>query len=311
YFAFAAARRPVAEHLDGETRQRLAPQLALHGELARAFAHALERGGGETAVRRRLAVGRAIRADLGEASRRRSDADAALADVAFVLAARQAEHDAALAEVGVATAAGETALDLLTIVVDGVVGNRRLRHLGPRPHRDAHGIAGDDVAVDGVAGAGETEAKGIVAEDIGGDVVAVPPIDLQAVGISFEAIAHDDVVVAEQDFDALRRLRVGAGRAEDIVRHQVEGGAARELGTVAVVEEFVALHLVVHGGGGGGTAVAVVAREHHAGAAAIADDAVVMNRISARAVDEHADAEVANFQAADLDALGIDQSEAG
>src|SRR5262245_64446969 len=64
-------------------------------------------------------------------------------------------------------------------------------------------------------------------------------------------------------------------------------------------------------GGGGGIAVAVVAREHHAGAAAIADDAVVVNRITARAVDQHADAEVANFQAADLDALGIDQSEAG
>ena len=85
YFAFAAARGPIAEHLHGETRQRLAAKLALHDELARALAHALERGGGEAAVRRRLAVGRAIRADLGETSRRRSDADAALADVAFVL----------------------------------------------------------------------------------------------------------------------------------------------------------------------------------------------------------------------------------
>src|SRR6516162_42150 len=311
YFAFAAARGPIAEHLHGETRQRLAAKLALHDELARAFAHALERGGGETAVRRRLAVGRAIRADLGEASRRRSDADAALADIAFVLAARQAEHGAALAEVGVATAAGEAALDLLTIVVDGVVGNRRLRHLGARPHRDAHGVAGDDVAVDDVAGAGETEAKGIVPEDVGGDVVAVPPIDLQAVGIPFEAVADHDVVVSEQDFDALRRLRVGGGRAEDVVGHQVEGGAARELEPVAVVEEFVALHLVVHGGRGGGVAVAVVAREHHAGAAAIADDSVVVNRVAARAVDQHADAEIANFQAADLYALGIDQSEAG
>src|SRR5262249_48498840 len=36
-----------------------------------------------------------------------------------------------------------------------------------------------------------------------------------------------------------------------------------------------------------------------------------MNRIAARAVDQHADAEVANFQPADLDALGVDQSEAG
>src|SRR5215468_7484564 len=179
------------------------------------------------------------------------------------------------------------------------------------PGRTAMGIAGDDVAVDDIAGAGETEAKGIVAEDIGGDVVAVPPIDLQAVGISFEAVADHDVVVAEQNFDALRRLRVGAGRAEDVVCHQVEGGAARELETVAVVEEFVALHLVVHGGRGGGIAVAVVARKHHAGAAAIADDAVVMNRISARAVDQHADAEVANFQPANLDALGVNQSEAG
>src|SRR5215831_16315419 len=120
YLAFAAARRPIAEHFDGETRARLAAQLALHGELARALAHALERGGGKPAVRRRLAVGRAVRANLGQASRRRSDADAALADIAFVLAARQAEHDAALADVGVATAAGEAALDLLTIAVDGV-----------------------------------------------------------------------------------------------------------------------------------------------------------------------------------------------
>jgi len=139
----------------------------------------------------------------------------------------------------------------------------------------------------------------------------VPPVDLQAVGISFEAVAHDDVVVAEQDFDALRRLRVGIGRTEDIVGHQVEGRAARELEPVAVVEKFVALHLVVHRGGGGGVAIAVVAREHHAGAAAIADDAAVVNRVAAGAVDQHADAEVANVQAADLDALGIDQSKAG
>src|SRR5262245_39382346 len=54
YFAFAAARRPVAEHLDGETRARLAPQLALHDELARAFAHALERGSGEDRKSTRL-----------------------------------------------------------------------------------------------------------------------------------------------------------------------------------------------------------------------------------------------------------------
>src|SRR5262245_55053002 len=94
YFAFPAARRPIAEHFDGETRARLAPQLTLHDELARALAHALERGGGETAVRRRLAVGRAIRANLGEASWRRSDADAALTHITFMLAARQAEHDA-------------------------------------------------------------------------------------------------------------------------------------------------------------------------------------------------------------------------
>src|SRR5262249_5002174 len=51
--------------------------------------------------------------------------------------------------------------------------------------------------------------------------------------------------------------------------------------------------------------------KHHPGTAAIADDAVVMNRISACAVDEHADAEVANFQPADLDPLGVDQSKAG
>src|SRR5262249_28963551 len=239
------------------------------------------------------------------------DAGAALADIAFVLAARQAEHDAALAEVGVATAAGKAALDLLTIVVDGVVGNRRLRHLGARPHGDAHGVAGDDVAVDAIAGAGEAQAERVVGEDVGGDVVAVPPVDLQAVGISFETVAHDDVVVAEQDFDALLRVRVGAGSVADLVGYQVEGRAAGEFAPVAVVEELVALHLVVHRGGGGGIAVAVIAREHHAGAAAIADDAVVVDRIAARAMDQHADAEVANFQPADLDPLGVDQSEAG
>src|SRR5215510_2541992 len=123
YFAFAAACRPIAEDFHGEARQRLAAQLALHDELARALAHALERGGGEPAVRRRLAIRRAIRTNLGEASRRRSDADAALTDKAFVLAARQAENDAALADGGVATAAGEAALDLLTIAVNGIVGN--------------------------------------------------------------------------------------------------------------------------------------------------------------------------------------------
>src|SRR5262249_39396155 len=69
--------------------------------------------------------------------------------------------------------------------------------------------------------------------------------------------------------------------------------------------------LVVHRAGGGGIAVAVVAREHHAGAAAVADDAVVVNRVAACAVDQHADAEVANVQPADLDPLGIDQSKAG
>src|SRR5262249_57750234 len=130
-----------------------------------------------------------------------------------------------------------------------------------------------------VGGGGQGEGGGIVAEDIGSDVVAVPPIDLQAVGMPFEAVADHDVVVAEQDFDALRRLGVGAGGAEDIVRHQVEGGPARELEPVAVVEKFVTLHLVVHGGGGGGIAVAVVARGHHAGGAAIAAAAVVVDRI--------------------------------
>src|SRR5262249_10084971 len=151
-------------------RARLAAQLALHDELARVLAHALERGRGETAVRRRLAVGRAIRANLGEASRWRSDAGAALADVALVLAARQAGHDAALADGGVATAAGEAALDFLTVAVDGVVGNRRHRHVGGRPHRDAHGVTGDDVAVDAIAGAGEAQAECVVGEDVGGNV---------------------------------------------------------------------------------------------------------------------------------------------
>src|SRR5262249_56641004 len=101
-------------------------------EPVRALAHALKRGGGETAVRRRLAVGRAIRTNLAEASRRRSDSNAALADKAFVLPARQAEHDAALADVGVAAAAGEATLDLLAVAVDGIAGNPCHRHVGPR-----------------------------------------------------------------------------------------------------------------------------------------------------------------------------------
>src|SRR5215467_2310990 len=172
--------------------------------------------------------------------------------------------------------------------------------------RDAHGVAVDDIA-----GTGQAQAEGIVAEDIGGNVVAVPPVDLQAVGISFEAVANYSIVVSEQDFDALRRLRVSVRRAEHVVGHQIEGGAACELETVAVVEKFVALHLIVHGGRGGGIAVAVIAREHHAGAAAIGNDAVVVNKVAARTVDQHADAEVANFQPADLDTLSVNQSEAG
>src|SRR5260370_29105195 len=99
--------------------------------------------------------------------------------------------------------------------------------------------------------------------------------------------------------------------AEAIVGHQGEGGAAGEVEPVGVVEKFVALHLVVHRRGGGGIAITVVARMHHAGAAGMADDAVVVNRVAARAVDEHADAEVANFQPADLDPLGVDQSKTG
>src|SRR5215468_904683 len=87
--------------------------------------------------------------------------------------------------------------------------------------------------------------------------------------------------------------------------------APRVSSSPSPLSRFVALNLVVHRGGGGGIAIAVVAREHHAGAAAIADDAVVVNRVAARAVDQHADAEVANFQPADVDALGVDQSEAG
>jgi hypothetical protein len=113
----AVGRRAVAKAKDFSAMilpapDRLRPKVLLVKILAaiepvRALARASERGGSETAIRRRLAVGRAIRANLGEASRRRSDADAALADIAFVLAARQAEDDAALADVGVATTAGE------------------------------------------------------------------------------------------------------------------------------------------------------------------------------------------------------------
>src|SRR5215468_4485547 len=54
-----------------------------------------------------------------------------------------------------------------------------------------------------------------------------------------------------------------------------------------------------------------MARPLAARAAAIGNDAVVVNKVAARAVDQHADAEVANFEPADLDALGVDQSEAG
>ena len=104
---------------------------------------------------------------------------------------------------------------------------------------------------------------------------------------------------------------LAGGRAEHVAGDQVERGAPRQLEPVAVVDEFVAQHLVVHGGRGRGIAAAVVAGEHHAGAAAIGDDAAVVDGVAARAMDQHADAEVADLQPADVDALGVDQRKAG
>jgi hypothetical protein len=75
---------------------------------------------------------------------------------------------------------------------------RAIGHVGRRPHRDAHSVAGDDVAVDNIAAAGEAQAERVVGEDVGGDVVVVPPVDLQAIGISFETVAHHGKIVARE-----------------------------------------------------------------------------------------------------------------
>jgi hypothetical protein len=130
----------------------------------------------------------------------------------------------------------------------------------------------DQVAVEDVALAGDADADGVAAEGVGGQVVALAPVDLQAVGVVFEAVAHHAVVVAQQDLDALGGFRVGRGGAEQVVGHQVEGRATGQLQAIAVVDQLVAQDLVVVRGGGGRVAGAVVAGQHDAGAALVGDD---------------------------------------
>ncbi len=150
-------------------------------------------------------------------------------------------------------------------------------------------------------------AERVVGEHVVAEIVAVAAVDLHAVGIAFEAVAGEHVVVAFQDLDALRRFLVGGRRAEHVVGHEIEGGAAGELSPIAVVEKLVAQHLVVERRGCGRAAVAVVAGNEHAGAAAVGDDAVVVNDIAARTMNEDADAEVADVKPGNVDAVGVDQ----
>ena len=141
------------------------------------------------------------------------------------------------------------------------------------------------------------------------DVIPVSAIHLDAVRVALEAVARDDIVVTEQHLDALRGFRIGVGRAEDVARDQVEGGAARELQPVAIVEEFVALDLVVDGRSRRRAAISIIAGQHHARAAVIGHDAAVFDDIAAGTMDQHADAEIADFQPADPDALRVDDRE--
>ena len=63
-FPFDAARALVREQLDDEARARFALQVSLEIELRSALAHAVEHRGGDAAVRRSLAVGRAVWTNL-------------------------------------------------------------------------------------------------------------------------------------------------------------------------------------------------------------------------------------------------------
>ncbi len=65
----------------------------------------------------------------------------------------------------------------------------------------------------------------------------------------------------------------------------------------------------MHRGGGRGLALAIVAGEHDPGTALVGDDAVVMDLVVAAAVDQHADAEVPDFQPGQFHAAGIAQDQ--
>src|SRR5262249_39095755 len=58
-------------------------------------------------------------------------------------------------------------------------------------------------------------------------------------------------------------------------------------------------------------AIAVVAGQHHAGAAAAAHDAIVFDDACARAMQQNADAEVADLEATNFHTLCIDRGEGG
>src|SRR5260370_34884178 len=77
----------------------------------------------------------------------------------------------------------------------------------------------------------------------------------------------------------------------------------RSLSPIAIVEKLVAQHLVVQRRGCGRAAVAVVAGDEHAGAADISHDAVVVNDIAARTMNEDADAEVADVEPGNVTAV--------
>ena len=285
YLAFRAAGLAVCEHLDRETRVGRALHVTLDEDLAAAPLHPLDDRRRDAAVRGRLAVRCTVGANPSEAFRLDDDADAARADIAGVLRAGCAEHDAAAPQIGIAAAAGEAAPDVLAVVVDRVLRQPHHRAARSRPHGDADLVSEDGVAVDDVVMAGQREAERVVGEHVVAEIVAIAAIELHAVGITIEPVAGEYIVVALQDLDPLRGLRVGGRRAEDVVGDEVEGGAAGELRTIAVVEKLVAQHLVVHGRCGGRAAIAVVTGDEHAGAAAIGNDAIVVDDVAARAMN--------------------------
>ncbi len=84
---------------------------------------------------------------------------------------------------------GMTAENGLAIPADAI--SRQPDNSGRRggPHRNANAVVEDPVRVDDVADAGETQPEGVLCERVERDVVAISPVDLQAVRVAFETVS--------------------------------------------------------------------------------------------------------------------------